>query len=269
MWEGVLFLIYNFFGRINYLIKYPVYHKLLKKNKKLKNIHKKERCFIVLNGPSINEHDLSGLKDEYVFVSNFFYRSDLCKIIEPNYYCWLDSALMHSDEIKSVVEELKCACPKSKLIFNYKACSKLGERDDTYYVYTKNMANVFGISNNLAGVMSNYTNVAFLAIVSAIYMGFSEIYILGLDFEPTGFSHFIHLGENSDCLMPGNEIDKVKVAGSYRQYTLAQYQSFLVSELAKKTNTKVVNLNPRSYIRAFQFGSYGEIMDNHNVRRSE
>ena len=161
-WEGLFFLIYNLYVRIIYLVRYPAYHKILKKNKELKDKHKGERCFIVLNGPSVNEHDLTKLKNEYVFATNFFFRSDLCKVVEPNYYCWIDTTIFKTGEITPIFDELKEACPKTKMIFGYRGLEKLGVRDDVYYVHTKTLANVYEISNNLAGVASGYFTACFL-----------------------------------------------------------------------------------------------------------
>ncbi len=39
----------------------------------LKDIHRGERCFIIGNGPSLKQTDLSRLKDEFTFGMNRFY----------------------------------------------------------------------------------------------------------------------------------------------------------------------------------------------------
>ena len=41
-------------------------------NKELRNIHEKDRCFLVGSGPSLNNFDLTKIKDEYMFVASFF-----------------------------------------------------------------------------------------------------------------------------------------------------------------------------------------------------
>lgn len=48
-----------------------------------KNIHEGERCFIICNGPSLNKHDLSKLKDEITIGCNRIY---LKKDFAPKYY---------------------------------------------------------------------------------------------------------------------------------------------------------------------------------------
>ena len=43
-----------------------LYRNLLQNNKKLKNKHKGQRCFVLCNGPSVAGQDLSPLKNEVV-----------------------------------------------------------------------------------------------------------------------------------------------------------------------------------------------------------
>ena len=43
---------------------------LVGSNAEFKDIHKGQRCFIVGNGPSLNDEDLSLLENEYVFTVN-------------------------------------------------------------------------------------------------------------------------------------------------------------------------------------------------------
>jgi Uncharacterized Rossmann fold enzyme len=266
-WDGVLYSLNNFAISINYYLHYNSINKILYKNKELKGCHTGERCFIVMNGPSINNHDLSKIKDEFVFASNYFFRAQQCKMVNPNYYCWLDARELNTDDAEVLISEIKEACPNAKLLLNAKAASKLGENEDIYYVYSKHIANVYGIRYNLAGISSNFLTVAFLAAISALYMGFKEIYFLGLDFEPNGFTHFTKLGENSECVKPGEEFGKIEVAGHYWGYTLAQYQSYTLEKLSRKLKCNIYNLNPNSYIRAFEFTEYEKLFNKGERKR--
>ena len=255
-WDGVLYTIYNGFITAKTAIIRPPF---LKKNKSIKNRHLGERCFVVMNGPSINELDLSFLKGEIVFASNYFYRSELAKVVGPNYYCWADSKLFDKDESIAVVGEIKKVCPQAVLLLHHKAFKRFGDREDVFYIYCRHMANVFGISTNLACNASNYSTVAFHAVSEALYMGFKEIYILGLDFAPGAFKHFANLGV--DCEDPTKKESKFDVAGNYWNYTKSQYESFYLREYADKHNQRIINLNPDSYIRAFEFGDYNNLFE--------
>ena len=54
---------------------------------KFRNIHTGKRAFIIGNGPSINNQDLTLLKDEVTFVTNWFINHPQYNEIDPSYFC--------------------------------------------------------------------------------------------------------------------------------------------------------------------------------------
>ena len=61
------------------------YCDLIKKNAKFHNIHQGEKVFIIGNGPSIKDTDLTKIKDaRKMVVSNFYLHKDY-KIVKPDY----------------------------------------------------------------------------------------------------------------------------------------------------------------------------------------
>ena len=257
VWDSVLFSVYNVFVSFHYLFNRKC-KKIIKHNKTLKDKHKGERCFIVMNGPSIKQHDLSLIKNEVVFVSNYFFRSSLVDIVKPNYYVWLDSNIADTPQVcEDVFNDITSKCPDADLLLNYKLHSHLlKESSRQHFFYVKHMPNLFNVKGNLSGISSNFTSVVFFAIMSAIYMGFKDIYILGLDFEPGGFVHFEDLGEGTECEKPSSKVIKSEVCGLHWQYSRAQYESFWIASYAKKRNCNLYNLNENSHIRAFDFAQY-------------
>lgn len=253
-WDGLLYTIYNYLQYLKSLFSKLPY---LNKNKDLENKHKGERCFIIMNGPSINALDLHKLKSEVVFCSNYFYRAEIAKVVDPNYYFWADSKIFFRPEGKEVVGEIRNTCPNAHLLLNSKAYSSLGYNDNVYYVHCKHIPNVYSIKTSLSGITSNYSTVAFHAISAALYMGFDRIYVLGLDFAPGAFKHFVNLG--AECEDPLQKMSKEDVCGNYWNYTKAHYESYYLQAYAKKHNQKIINLNSGSYIRAFEFGDYNTL----------
>jgi hypothetical protein len=210
-----------------------------------------------MNGPSINEHDLSLLENEIVFTSNYFFQSNLCEVVKPNFHCWLDSEFLLGDGAKALKKELYERMPDTKFLLNIKGYSK-EDNSSFYYTYNKHIPSLYGIKTNLAGFCSGYSTVALYAIGCAIYMGFKEIYVLGLDFPPGVFRHFDDkLGETED---PNKKEKKEDVCGNYWWYTKAQYESYALRRHAEKQGVKIVNLNKNSCIRAFQFGEYEKVI---------
>jgi hypothetical protein len=86
---------------------------------KLKSFHGKhrgERCFVLGNGSSLNQMDLSHLRNDITFVSNgihhIFPRIDW----RPNYYCCVDSVVIYNqykdiDKMRSENHEIQCFFP--------------------------------------------------------------------------------------------------------------------------------------------------------------
>lgn len=258
-WNGILFSIYNFFVFIVYLFKYPQLKRVVKRNKKLRDTHIGERCFLVLNGPSIRDKDLSFLANEQVFCTNFMYKSDFVKTILPNYYCWMDSKTPISSEWPSIVKEIQKKSPGIKMIVNGKA-RRSGKKyeDGIFYTYNKYKATNIGVPGKLDGISTGFFNVAFYAINVAIYMGFKDIYVLGMDFEPGGFHLFDDLSVKDRFAK--EEYEKEIVCGDHWEYSQAQYESFYIAKYAKKKGVRIINLNQNSYVRAFEFGDFDEML---------
>lgn len=258
-WDGALYSAYNCYARIKYFLEYPKYASILKRNRKFKNKYKGQRCFIILNGPSISEHDLSHLKNEIVFCTNFFYRSDLPSIVHPNFYCWCDSALFKSDKYDEIRNEILQACPEANLLLNIRGYKKGMCLDRIYFLYNKHLANRFGVISNLDSLCSNFTNVALWTINAAIYMGFDKVYILGLDFEPgLDFKHFDDRCNTIDN--PTHWDNKAEVCCNYWLYAKAHFESYALHNFARKHFCNIINLNHNSYIRAFPFGNYEDVI---------
>lgn len=256
-WDNVLFAGYNAIASVNYIIKYPRIHNIVKMNKRFKDIHRNERCFIVLNGPSLNNNNLNVLKDEYVFCANYMYKSNFVDVINPTYYCWMDSLIFtRGEEGRKTIIDLQERCPNVDVFMNYRAYNVIDRNTHTYFTYNKHMPSTAKMSYKIDGLSSGYTNVLGYVIGIALYMGFREIYILGLDFEPTGFKHF-------DEDVDGTAKQEARNYESITHYgsILKAHSEFLgISKYAKKHGIIIKNLNPDSYVRAFDFSTLDEIV---------
>lgn len=259
IWDSVLYFFYNICAQLKWILFDSIkYRHIVRRNKDLKNKHVGDTCYLVLNGPSIKKYDLTVLKGKIVFCTNYFYRSDLAKKILPNYICWQDSNVFKSDEGELIKKEIEELFPSIKIIFNIKGY-KSG--DNVYYTYNKHMPSMWGISNNISENCSAFSTVALYAINVAMYMGFTKIYVLGLDFEPGGFKHFTNLGENTECDNPREMDRKEEVCSEYWAYSKAHFEAYALDKYARNHNCEIVNLNPNSYIRAFRFGRYEDIFN--------
>lgn len=164
-----------------------------------RNKHVGERCFILGNGPSLNETDLSLLKNETVFACNgaflLFDQIDW----RPTYYTCVDSQVLpdRASDIEAMLEDN----PEIVAFFPAELQEHGGARGRfATRSYIKDGANRFffneeaGSSEHLPWglfstdadrhVVQPYT-VAITMLQLAAYMGFSEIYLVGCDMRYT------------------------------------------------------------------------------------
>ena len=82
----------RFFDSINARIVYPCKEKYFeytmygKQISKYRDKYKGKRCFVVGNGPSLNEQDLSLLAEEYVFTVNELMRHERFSLLKSNFH---------------------------------------------------------------------------------------------------------------------------------------------------------------------------------------
>lgn len=142
---------------------------------KYQNIHKGERCFIVGTGPSLTEHDLELIKNERIFGVNALCLWERYKANIDYFFIGDDCAFKKLyDEIP---ENTFVASQCADLVRGNKKIQPLPvNRFSSFWPYkTKKF------SLNACKVIYSFNSVIFLAIQMAIYMGFTEIYLLGVD----------------------------------------------------------------------------------------
>lgn len=146
-------------------------------------IHNNKRCFIIGNGPSLTPDDLDKIKNEISFASNRIYHIFQFTEWRPNYYLSMDFNVIALE-----IENIKNIGNYPKFI-NYRA-AKYGRKSDSnlWYIFMKGKFNInpfASFANELSNDASKYLTksgtVTATAIELAIYMGFKEIYLLGVD----------------------------------------------------------------------------------------
>jgi hypothetical protein len=146
----------------------------------LHNINKGKRCFIIGNGPSLNEIDLSLLKNEYTFGVNAIYTNYEKMGFYPTYYVVEDFLVAEdrADEIN--------AYNKSDIKFfgNYlRYCLKPDETTILLNVLLdyRDYPDFPHFSQNAMQKLWVGGTVSYLCMQLAFYMGFSEVYLIGFD----------------------------------------------------------------------------------------
>ena len=149
----------------------------------LKDIHKGKRCFIIGNGPSLTPHDLNLIKEEYSFGTNrIYYMFDKTEW-RPTYYCAQDMNVL--EDIGDDIGFVQKNCRKMFIICDRKKYlrDEVIKNPNTLFFCTKyvdaHKKRLF--SENISKYISGGGTITYTAIQIAVYMGFSEIYLLGCD----------------------------------------------------------------------------------------
>lgn len=268
-WDTIAYLGYNLLAKIQFAARYPKYRNYLNRNKELLKKHDGERCFIVLNGHSLNRYDLTKISNEHVFCTNYIFDSHVVDIVRPDYYCITDNGFFSNPDSKDNLERLFEKCSYSNFIFNikYAELHKIKHDRQIYLTYNRHMPNMLSLKSNLCGLTSGFISVSLYAINVAIYLGFKEIYLLGYDFEPGIFSHFYQDAdtEKDSKNRQKNDINKDGVCGRYWQYSQAQYQNYYIQKYAISKGVSIHNCNEQSHVRSFPFVEYETIFGEDEV----
>lgn len=251
---------FNGFLRISGLQKKNENDLLLKS---YRNKHAGERCFLIGNGPSLTMKDLEKVQNETTFSCNLVYKIFENTSWRPVYHCITDNIFS-----KTIADELvqKITVP---LFMNHVAKDALKYKkhnrktpeiisvqsiaQDPYYVK----------GNPLNYYVSSKATVMSFMIELAIYMGFKEIYLLGVDCS-NGFvgknTHFIEDYENEDMMRIEHKRAKNQMKGKHMTLEeLGKYRTdramFAYSQLRKYADAhgvKVYNATRGGYLEEFE-----------------
>jgi Protein of unknown function DUF115. len=148
---------------------------------KFKNIHKNERCFIVATGPSLRLSDLHRLKDNHeksISMNRVFLVFEQTEW-RPDYYVVTDQGC-----IEESGEEIKLMPVPNKFVSDtYEPFWEGNIPSNVYKYHAASMPRAPFFSDNLIYGCYSTGTVTYECIQWAAYMGFKEIYLLGVDFS--------------------------------------------------------------------------------------
>lgn len=154
----------------------------------LRNLYNKfkgERCFIIGNGPSLNNHDLSKLEGEHVFAVNSFYYKTQETGFRPTFFVVEDDKVME----ENFEHFIDYDCPYKFFPTEYQ--KYIPESESTYFFkmnhgYYQDGNPYFGVprfsTNALDEVFCGQT-VTYINLQLAHYLGFTQVFLIGMDFH--------------------------------------------------------------------------------------
>lgn len=154
-----------------------------KSNKKLiglKDKYRGQRCFIIGNGPSLTKEDLELLTDEVTFASNRIFRIFDQTQWRPTYYAAFDDSIATAEDLAEHISQLQC---EAKFLREQGWLSNRKIKDACYIHswHSRGLLKDPRFSTDLTKGIYTIATVTYSLMQIARYMGFSEIYLIGVD----------------------------------------------------------------------------------------
>jgi hypothetical protein len=233
---------------------------LLRANRPLRGRHAGQRGFILCSGPSIKTQDLKPLQGECCLgVSNFFVHPDYAQI-NPRYHCIapLHPPFTDADGLRWFREmeaplagrELFLGLGERRLVAGHALLPKTT-------VHYLALAGPWRDPLALDRVLPRPQSVSIMALLVALELGFSEIYLLGTDhtsinFQNGGYAyHHFYSGQRGNALgaqpaPPDLELEFTAYATLWRQYKAVRAAAERRGvQIFNATNGGVLDLFPR------------------------
>ena len=219
-----------------------------------------ERCFILGSGPSINKQDLSLIKNEYTFCTNWFINHKDFEKLNVDFYCAYDANFTYPEINKDWLSRLE-NFSNMGIFFPELWAGKFSldnanyvQYDNSIKVYKDNVFN-FDLAKPLYDGASVVVN---MCIPIAMYMGFNKIILLGCDTNYYSKSH------NNPYFYNSNEHKTFfdDSADRNNDWILKVIQSYeIVLKNALKNNTQILNATPGGNLEVFERVKYTEVCD--------
>lgn len=252
----VLRLLGNILSKVNIPLNKNSYKILA-----LKNNYKGKRCFIIGNGPSLRPEDLEKLKGEITFASNKIYKIYKETSWRPTFYMVVDPVVLEEN-----VNDINSAEAKTK--FTLKAYKHLFNADIYFNNnFNKNKRGTF--STNIMDSLYSSGTVSYHMLQVAYYMGFSEVYLIGHDYNFKGAISktkdlsFLKEAANSQHYFSEGYIrkDEKKPGQAPEEIYHGMEKAKLVFENSKR---KVYNATRVTYLDVFELKNFDELIGDKN-----
>ncbi len=246
----------------------------IQSNKQFKNKYKGKRIFILGSGPSIKTQDLRPLQNEFVMTQNHFHAHNDIEIIKPDFHVVVPKyqpPQYDSDWIEwfnSMNERLPNNCQFFFGLNTKKFVEKTNLFENRRFYVLPGLKPLFmqkaryDITKRIMTIPTVITQ----CISIALYMGFSEIYLVGFDLNQIcmlGEQQQVRFYNNSPITR--NEAEQKIVsemradASMWFAFWLIWKQLILLEKAAKKLDIKITNLSG-GILDVFERKNYAETL---------
>ncbi len=239
--------------------------------KTLKGVHIGKRCFIIGNGPSLRAKDLDKIKDEYAFAANRIYEIFNQTDWRPQYYMATDKSFIKDNYQKLQYYDLGHMFLRTgenaALDYPMEKMTRIFMDYDSFFRVYKNDNNNWTIyvSEDVSNHIAEGATVTFANIQMALYMGFSEIYLLGVD-----FSYSVVVDKNGNIHNDPTVKDyfsgkNYNTTSQIYESTLRAYQ--IAKEYCDNHNIKIYNATRGGKLEVFERVDFDTLFPNNEEEK--
>ena len=259
--------LYNSFQFIKYVFTPSYVKRLLEKNGSLYNSHTGEICYIIGNGPSLKQmYDLSVLKDRFVITVNTIMRSEVFDKVNSNFHVLMDPVLFNGNASKEDVNSFSKLDGRDILIpYNYfKSAKEIWPKSNLWCCYNSYIPLEGSMHADFTKPIYSFNNVLHWALLWAMYMGFSNIVILGADM--TGFMEPYYNKNNMSTHVYDYSVkERTQTVLNSNEWYLKAYGQTLeffryLHDIAMKKQIDIVNATPMSFLDVFPMVNFNETL---------
>jgi len=221
--------------------------------KRFKDYHRGEDCFLVGNGPSLNNLDLSLTKGKHVIGLNKIFLLFKRVPLDLSYHVAVNSYVM--EQSSSEIEKLNCC---SFLSYTNGASRYVKSLPHVKFIKT-GAFNKWGFQKDLEKPLFECNTVTYVAMQLAYYLGFSRVFLIGVDhnFQQSGAPDAAQkmVGEDKNHFDPsyfaGQTWQLANLEASEVGYQLAKYYY-------KSDKREILNATLGGHLNVFPTISYAD-----------
>jgi len=211
-----------------------------------------ERCFIIGNGPSLCNTDLSKLRHEFTFGMNRIYMAFPEMGFQTSFFVSINDLVI--EQTAGDIQKLQM--PR---FIAWRSHRWLQSEDDLFFLYTSYTGPKF--SRNITGRIWEGATVTFVAMQIAYFMGFKEVILIGVDhsFTTKGKPNETVISQGDDP----NHFNPAYFGKGFRWQLPDLETSELAYRMAKKAfeedDRKVIDATVGGKLTIFQKADYNQL----------
>jgi hypothetical protein len=220
------------------------------------------RCFVIGNGPSVNKQDLTALADEVTIAMNWFNKHPIIERWKPTFFCMAEppGPTLEVEWLPLMLDRVEAQAYFFRLdvkeIFDN---HRFIDPERVYYLKTDG-APPYGWpasrqSVDLSRTIPGCPTTAHMAIIIALYLGCSPIYLIGLDHDwlaqPIVATHFYDSDANLS-MFSYKQLMEIML----RVWTTHEW----IKDVASKQGVVIYNATDGGFLDVFERADYESVV---------